>query len=161
MTILTVLAYRAMTCHNGVHACLGGCACVCLCVTGGGWLHISQGLDESLKNSSSIPLSQSHPPPTPQCIYPAKLLQPSHPEDSLKARRPELDEETPQWRRLGCVGKEDKKKGSKKTHSTKAPFHVFVCTNKWWIVPQAKVFLLELKSRGKSTWQSGRMECER
>lgn len=60
-----------------------------------------------------------------------------------------------------CVAREDKKKSPKKTHSTKTPFHVFVFTNKWWIVPQAKVFLLELKSCGKSTWQSGRMECER
>lgn len=57
--------------------------------------------------------------------------------------------------------RQKKKERPKKTHSTKAPFHVFVFTNKWWIVPQAKVFLLELKSRGKSTWQSGRMECER
>lgn len=54
-----------------------------------------------------------------------------------------------------------KKNGAKKTHGAKAPFHVFVFTNKWWIVPQAKVFFLELKSRGKSTWQSGGMECER
>lgn len=57
--------------------------------------------------------------------------------------------------------RETKKNGAKKTHSAKAPFHVFVFTNKWRIVPQAKVFFLELKSRGKSTWQSGGMECER
>lgn len=60
-----------------------------------------------------------------------------------------------------CIEGRQKKNGAKKTHSAKAPFHVFVFTNKWWIVPQAKVFFLELKSRGKSTWQSGGMECER
>lgn len=64
--------------------------------------------------------------------------------------------------RMCIEGRQKKKKnGAKKTHSAKAPFHVFVFTNKWWIVPQAKVFFLELKSRGKSTWQSGGMECER
>lgn len=112
MTVLRAWAYRAMTCHNGVHASLGGCvcACTCLCVTGGGWLHKSQGLDESLENSSSA------------------LLSPPHPEDSLKARRPELDEGTPQWSRLGCVEKEDKKKKKRglKRHIALKPLFMFL-----------------------------------
>lgn len=39
-----------------------------------GWLHKSQGLDESLENSSSTPLSQSQPPHPPQVHLSSQAL---------------------------------------------------------------------------------------
>lgn len=64
---------------------------------------------------SAVPITQP----------PVHLASHAHPEDTVKARRPELDEETPQWcREQRRVENEDKKRG--KRYKVLKPLFIFL-----------------------------------
>jgi len=105
------------------------------------------------KSSSIVPITQ--PPP------PSVLSRSSQPEDRVKARRPELDEETTQWcREQRCEENEDKKG---RRYKVLKPLFIFLSPNINGKFPLKQSLLSWVEKPAKSTWQTetGKMESER